>query len=46
MMMMIAKVHLMLLPCRQAEPAEGVRSGRQDQEMGLIPKGAAPFLSH
>jgi hypothetical protein len=27
-----------------SEPAEEVRSGRQ--EMGLIPKGAAPFLSH
>ncbi len=44
MMMMIDEVRLLLLPCHQAKPVEEVRSGRQ--EMGKIPEGAVPFLSH
>ena len=31
MMMMIAKDHLLLLPCCQTKPAEEVRSGRQEK---------------
>jgi hypothetical protein len=44
MMMMITKVRLPLLPCRQAKPVEEVRSGKQEKKQ--IPEGATPFLSH
>ncbi len=41
MAMMIAKIHLPLLPCCQAKLVEEVRRGRQEMEQ--IPEGAALF---